>query len=219
MLTTHTLFITIVLQFVRFETSSVLQLLYPCSRYSPNRCLLCGGSYPDHLELWWSKHLYRPFDRQLDRTYKEALEVEEEVEYRKRPLSSKYQMAKFGQEANEPSLHRVTKPPRFAFHKRYVLDATDLFDGIDKKSAKEKREIRKKTLQLAKEKWGDDVSSLTGMMSIDDHKVFILPGIREQPGRKRPALSLVATRFLVRAAVERLIQLQHRDNLEREKRY
>lgn len=46
-------------QYVRFESNSILQLLYPCSRYSPNECIVCGGSYPDHLELWWSKNLVR----------------------------------------------------------------------------------------------------------------------------------------------------------------
>ena len=64
--------------FVRYESNSILKLLYPCSRYSPNKCMICGGSYADHLELWWSKHLYSPFDQYLDNTYNEALTIRDE---------------------------------------------------------------------------------------------------------------------------------------------
>lgn len=53
-------------KFVRIQPGSILQLLYPCSRYSPDRCLICGGSFQDHIDLWWGKHRYRPYDRLTD---------------------------------------------------------------------------------------------------------------------------------------------------------
>jgi hypothetical protein len=53
-------------KFVRIEPGSILQLLYPCSRYSPDSCLFCGGSFEDHMTLKWAKQLYTPFDRYLD---------------------------------------------------------------------------------------------------------------------------------------------------------
>lgn len=63
-------------KFVRIPPGSILQLLYP-NNYSTDRCLLCGGTFRDHLTLWWGKHLYTPFDRLLDRTLEEARVVED----------------------------------------------------------------------------------------------------------------------------------------------
>lgn len=54
-------------RFIRIPPGSILQLLHPITRYSTDRCVFCGGSFHDHLELWWSKkHLYKPFDLHLD---------------------------------------------------------------------------------------------------------------------------------------------------------
>ena len=55
-------------RFIRIPPGSILQLLHPISRYSTDRCVFCGGSFHDHLELWWSKkHLYRVFFRVCSR--------------------------------------------------------------------------------------------------------------------------------------------------------
>jgi hypothetical protein len=156
--------------------------------------------------------LYTPFDRQVDRTYNEALEVVEE------PQHGNYLMSKGGQIGSKKKSYAVIRAPSFSFHKRYVLDVTDLFEGIGKKSQQEREHIRKKTLQLAKEKWGDEVSSLTGMISIVDKKVYVIPGAKEPADKKRLSLSLRATRFFVRKAVERLLYLQDQENAEMQRR-
>jgi len=62
-------------KFVRIEPGSLLQLLYPCSRYKPDKCLLCGGHYKDHLTLSWAKHLYTPLDLYLDKITTDATAV------------------------------------------------------------------------------------------------------------------------------------------------
>ncbi|GKY94638.1 hypothetical protein MPSEU_000717700 [Mayamaea pseudoterrestris] len=59
-------------KFVRIEPGSLLQLLYPSCLYNPDRCLLCGGRFPDHLTLRWAGQLYTPFDRFLDESLAEG---------------------------------------------------------------------------------------------------------------------------------------------------
>mmetsp|Transcript_14104 Transcript_14104/g.21143 ORF Transcript_14104/g.21143 Transcript_14104/m.21143 type:complete len:316 (-) Transcript_14104:330-1277(-) len=57
-------------KFVRIKPNSVLEKLYPPSRHGPDRCLVCGYSFDNHLKAWWFPHLYSPFDQHLDAMYK-----------------------------------------------------------------------------------------------------------------------------------------------------
>lgn len=150
--------------FVRFESNSILQLLYPCSRYSPNRCALCGGSFPDHLQLWWSKRhlLYSPFDQYLDKTYKDALTVVEEENQqedergnRRRSKHSKGRHHRDGKRKGFPAAPAsqavvAAGPPTFAFHKRYVQDVSHLVGDIQKDPQKVKELIRCAVLEQRK---------------------------------------------------------------------
>ena len=56
-------------KFVRIKPNSVLEKLYPPSQHVPDRCLVCGYSFDNHLKAWWFPHLYSPFDRHLDDIY------------------------------------------------------------------------------------------------------------------------------------------------------
>jgi hypothetical protein len=136
--------------FVRFESNSILQLLYPCTRFAPNRCFFCGGSFPDHLELWWSKkNLYTPFDRYLDQTYTDAMSLKDETgttttmkgKTKKTGISSAT-TSPFSKKKLHKSAEIVKSPPTFAFHRKYVEDITSLFDGIS-----EKDELRKAVIE------------------------------------------------------------------------
>ncbi len=92
---------------------SMLQLLHPLRRYSTDRCVFCGGSFHDHLELWWSqKHLYKPFDLHLDMILKKG--VEEKVVLPSRRRKGKY---------NKGVAPAVTSTEH-VFHRRYVQDET-----------------------------------------------------------------------------------------------
>ena len=128
-----------------------MQLLFPCDRFSPNKCALCGGSFPDHLELWWSTHLYSPFDQHLDKTYKDALNVVEDEtkavvnnnnnrnkdENRRRPSfvrRNQQNGSKRGRSSPSMSSSTATTmkgPPTFSFHKPYVTDVSDLVRGTN----------------------------------------------------------------------------------------
>lgn len=81
---------------------SLLQLLYPCNQYSPDKCLWCGGSHADHVVLAWSKrYLYSPYDLMLDRVTKEATTRKEIKVWKDVPPDIK---------------------TTYGFHKRYVVD-------------------------------------------------------------------------------------------------
>ena len=130
---------------MRFESNSILQLLYPCSRYSPNKCMICGGSYPDHLELWWSKHLYTPLDQSLDKTYKDAMVVPKLESTTAR--TAKSQGSRTTASTRQQSTNRgytqskaaqPVGPPKFGFHKKYVQDVTEAVE-----TAKDRQELYK----------------------------------------------------------------------------
>ena len=135
--------------FVRYESNSILKLLYPCTRYSPNKCAICGGSYEDHLELWWSKHLYSPFDLYLDQTYNDALTIKEEENGTRRLRSRRiHSNGKRNRTSRKTSLKKsfsaaplqvLSEPPRFSFHKRYVEDVSDIIRGITNSKDRRKR--------------------------------------------------------------------------------
>jgi hypothetical protein len=146
-------------KFVRIEPGSILQLLYPSLRhYRPDSCLLCGGTYQDHLALAWAKHLYTPLDRRLDDDYnKGRLEMQGQEDMTKisrhasqkvkakttrtRPSSSSFSSStRRGPEtrgrnsARSRRKHLPTAPPEpqilYSFHRQYVVDATDLIDAL-----------------------------------------------------------------------------------------
>jgi hypothetical protein len=119
----------------------MLQLLYPCNQYSPDKCLLCGGTFRDHLTLWWAKNLYTPYDLYLDRIYKDgrvqtATETGSNVKKRAR---------KTRVSSNSPS------DVDFCYHRRYVLDVTHLVQGIQRQRDKKRivqREISERYHQV-----------------------------------------------------------------------
>lgn len=56
-------------KFVRIKPNSVLEKLYPPSRHGPDKCIVCGHSFDNHLKAWWFPHLYSPLDQHLDEMY------------------------------------------------------------------------------------------------------------------------------------------------------
>lgn len=178
--------------YVRFESNSILQLLYPCSRYSPNKCLVCGGGFPDHLELWWSKHLYTPFDRHLDATYQAALALPEPENASQRR----------GRNTKAPI---ITGPPTFSFHKKYVEDVSDII--------KEETD-RKKQMQRVAKKYSRDQKKLTGwtMQTFPSLNIgYILPPM-DREGDKRPSLTLLLVRSTVLGSFNNFLYLQETEN-------
>jgi hypothetical protein len=111
----------------------MLQLLYPCSRFSPDRCLICGGNFRDHLTLWWSKNLYTPLDRILDDTYRTGVRI---VDGKSAPASDaqppRHQKGRRRQPSRKARLDATWYMPRapsqsieYAYHWRYVVEVLE----------------------------------------------------------------------------------------------
>ena len=163
--------------FVRYESNSILQLLYPCSRYAPNKCMICGGSYPDHLELWWSKHhLYSPFDQYLDKTYNDALMINDEKQ--RSSVTGWSHRNSFPSTTSSSTHHTITGTPSFAFHKHYVKDVSDIVDGIDDREEQIKS-IKKKLKTRLRSDMNYRIKRLkpTGV-------TYIAPGVGTKPNEK-----------------------------------
>jgi hypothetical protein len=196
--------------FVRYESNSILKLLYPCSRYSPNKCMICGGSYPDHLELWWSKHLYSPYDQYLDNTYNDALVIGEEIETRKRTNRGRLDRNRTSRNRNRnrrssvktssTPLQTLSDPPTFNFHKRYVEDVSEIVRGI--KDPREKMELVKN--KLSAKKWNH-------MLIPCQHVTYVAPYIGgyndTKPYTKKDA-SIDFCTMLLHSCIDSTINLQ-----------
>jgi len=127
-------------KFVRIEPGSMLQLLYPCSRYSTDRCWLCGGTFRDHLTLWWSKHLYTPFDLYVDQVYREGVVLPTAAAAAAKEDASvkKHRKSKTGKFNSYLPQQEQQERTEYAFHRRYVLDLTQLLHGVRDPAQKKK---------------------------------------------------------------------------------
>ena len=169
--------------FVRYESNSILQLLYPCSRYAPNQCLTCGGHFTDHLHLWWSKHLYTPFDRHIDNTYQDGLKLIDGGPERRGRRSS----------SSKESTPEVVGKPIFTFHRRYVQDVSDMIY---------------KTKENRKSKFPS--MTLTQFPSI--RLAYVTPTLPKDGKGKRSSFTLRLARKLCMDRLENLIELQEIEN-------
>jgi hypothetical protein len=110
--------------------------------------MICGGDYTSHLELWWSKHLYSPFDQYLVKTYENALTITEvaEKQYKssRRTTGSSASSNRKAQTSKSSSKPEVMGTPSFAFHTRYVQDVSDIVETT--KDRKEQMNLIKKKL-------------------------------------------------------------------------
>ena len=105
-------------KFIYIRPGSLLHILHPLCPKSKDPCLVCGGNYRDHMTLRWAKHLYRPLDLHIDRTFREGYRNNE-------PLVTTTGTRKVKQ------LIPVQNPIQLSFHKRYVSDVTDRLAGCN----------------------------------------------------------------------------------------
>lgn len=116
--------------------------------------MICGGTYPDHLELWWSKHLYSPFDRYLDKTYNDALVLSTDGSDGSGTASAnpsgrrnnKVGTTNKGGSKGSSSAQVVVvdNPPSYAFHRRYVHDVSHIVRDVH--NPQERKELIRKNL-------------------------------------------------------------------------
>lgn len=178
-------------KFVRIEPGSLLELLYPASRHSPDKCIFCGGTYADHMTLRWSKHIYSPYDLYMDRTYSQG--ILQKVEVGSGTHSGGRRVAA---SSDETAIRHV-------FHSRYVHDLELLFQGLAKASDKN-RMLRQKINE-------DPYLSDPAEMRKGLNTFYVVPlSSSKKRGIGFPLLKFARQRVL--DAVDALISIEEREN-------
>jgi len=199
-------------KFVRIEPGSMLQLLYPCSRYSTDRCLVCGGKFQDHLKLWWSRHLYTPFDLYVDQVYKDGV------------VRSISDSGKTGRKSKvSSSAVDESSRPAFCFHRRYVLDLTHLLKGVEDPTQKKKmvqRSVGELFPRVQQNRFSIEIRNALPYSSSRNNKVadeeglsYAVPAVDLRRIRTAGrAITFVTIRELCLSAVESIIDLERLDD-------
>lgn len=138
--------------------------------------------------------MYTPFDRNLDKTYEGALALEEEQGKRSKRNSKQ----------SEP---KVTGPPTYAFHKRYVQDVSALIRG--EKDGKAQLALVKQ--EFAKDKKNPGMKVLRFTRFPQYGVAYVIPQAKEE-GRKALSLTLRFARSLVLSNLDNFIVLQETEN-------
>lgn len=204
-------------KFVRIEPGSILQLLYPSrKRYSPDKCMLCGGSFRDHLLLWWTKcnGLYTPFDLQLDRVYQTGVETYAPAPPKEAKAIRANRKSNHGAHNSHPSF---THPRvRFQYHRKYVSEGEDIHGLTESKSNVSMNRTRDRdTKNLGKR------NSSPSIPSDDRFEVREIPLTARImrytiPLSKTQSLAFSVSREIVLNACNNLIRLQDYEQQKRE---
>lgn len=140
------------------------------------------------MTLWWSKHIYSPYDLYMDRTYDQGVLQKIESDSRNRQVASR---------ADDGA------PLRFAFHTHYVLDIGLFLEGTAKRSEK----LRKLRQAIHEHPY---VSVPADMKKCLD-TVYAIPTI--EPTRRTIGNSMLAlVRNRVIEALDSLICIQEKEN-------
>jgi hypothetical protein len=136
--------------------------------------------------------MYTPYDRHLDKTYNDALVVNEDQDKKSK--------------RTQTSAVEVTGPPLYAFHRRYVLDVSNWIRGISDPQEK----IKIVQQRLVKERPWPGGSRLR-FMKENHEAAYVIPDIVGDD-EKQPSVTLRAVRAIVMSNLDHLIFLQETEN-------
>jgi hypothetical protein len=185
----------------------MLQLLHPCSKYSTDKCVFCGGTFRDHLTLWWAKHFYTPFDRYLDRVYQDGVIVQS--------VDGNSDSIKRSSSSNDARLTTT-----YSYHRRYVLDMTHLFDGVQKPREKRRvlqhaisQQYKSKTINVSIDRMQQHKWRLLSSQEVIRYVVPIPEVVSNSPTLVSPTKTfiLLMAQDICLDAVNKLLDLQEID--------
>ena len=187
---------------VRIRPGSALEYLYPLSRHAPDRCALCGHTFEDHLRRWWEKKggIGTAYDRWLDATHEEGVSVV-------------YLGTGGAGNNNKKSF------PVYSFHRRYVED-------LPKEDQQDQplSSLSRPTKQMRRSRKGQ--KSKAGLFDDDDDEdddeyekhtrgpvPYRIPRFSPKGmGSVWKALSLLLARNMALDEVDKLIELETKEN-------
>lgn len=145
------------------------------------------------MTLWWSKHIYSPYDLYMDRTYADGV-------LQKVKVTSQSTKDHRATALNEPT-------KRYAFHTRYVLDLGLLFQGITRPRDK----IRKLEDKISEDPYLLDPCEMRRQRDI----VYVVPSFAPKGNGTGSSIVSPLLRFArqrVLQTVDALIGIQDMDN-------
>ena len=118
-------------KYVRIPKHSLLEMLYPCEQYAPDRCALCKKGFEHHLKRSWKRRWNSHFDTYLDQTLNDSIvhgsaDFQNEADilyYREGEFEIKpLDRADFPNKSRRKSRveHELKKGAPFNFHLRYL---------------------------------------------------------------------------------------------------
>lgn len=200
-------------RFVRIRPGSMLQALYPCSRYAPDRCLVCGGKYLDHLTLWWFKHMYSPLDQMLDRDLKEGVIMTDPHASDKRPNNHRKRGKRQVPSDDGPTIQ--FQYPLFVYHRRYVFDFGEMLEKYERKhprlafsttTAKAQSQRRKAFQKAFRERYPGHHPDMETYGILNIQHVFAVP--RLSSTGKTASIPLAIVRAVVIGSVANMMQVE-----------
>ena len=203
-------------KFVRIKPGSILESLYPPSQHGPDKCLLCGLTFHDHLTCWWYKNLYSPYDFYLDDTRKNGTDTtiapSAISKTRKRKGRKKQQIKSRTQ--YESGLSPFYQPysdqidnnyvdTKIIYHQKYVKDIS----AIETKTTevKDKKRNKRQSKAFKVESSSFERRKVAGI-------TFVVPKMNDQQRMKSRSNGnsslLVVARNIVLAKLEELIWIE-----------
>lgn len=147
---------------MRIKPGSILESLYPPSKHGPDKCIICGMTFQDHLQCWWYPNLYTAYDRHLDDTMKKGIipydEVVGNIQRKKksrnnisRGISSNTKNHQEYEKGLSPLLNtssshttvqngQYTKMGRLSYHRNYVKEISTKHNDYKHRSNSKKLE-------------------------------------------------------------------------------
>lgn len=221
----------------------MLDSLYPLSKHSPDRCLICGCTYSQHLASWWFQNLYTPYDLHLDRIYRDATKsspgmkeethVKKSQRYKQRkqretqPITNKYEPTDLKPFLNGTSGQgsNIKNFIPFNFHKPYV-------NLVGEETEETQMKLRDSRRRHKKQLHDEDViletrSSIFGIQyqvarkkqkKSTDASTMITQQDNSNQMTRSKFISLAFSKAIVLQQLENLLYIESKENLKRERR-
>ena len=205
------------------KPGSILESLYPPSNHGPDKCLICGLSFRDHLQCWWYPHLYSSYDRHLDEIRRNGI-VYDNNNQEGDVLRSKEKSS--GQNLSYSSIRRNVyetglspifsqsnnkgndnKSGRLSYHSRYVREVNNS-DQNNKKPQSQNR-ITRKSFRAKKrksfDKDGYETLTVAGLK-------YSVPMVQFDKNNNVGDFLLVTARVFTLTKLDQLLWIQRFEN-------
>mmetsp|Transcript_672 Transcript_672/g.772 ORF Transcript_672/g.772 Transcript_672/m.772 type:complete len:327 (+) Transcript_672:82-1062(+) len=214
-------------KFVRIKPGSILEVLYPPSQYGPDKCLICGHSFHNHLVCWWYSMLYTPYDLYLDKINNEGVidanndeMMDQNGKNNRRDKQHRKKRKKntnmFTREEYESGLSplctkKMNKRGNYilGYHRRYVKDLSNIAVQESNRESSTKINFKSRGTHQGNESHTIDESKLVKQRMAG--VTYAVPKINVDKKDKLQVTMLIMTRSLVLERLDSLLWVQRHE--------